>query len=132
MRGWQSSAIKNVIDTGEREVTHEEERSEKDQETIILNCTPENNAICCGYTSLKALRKVLKDGTVIFMESASRRGYASCICKTQRQALVLSTGFGKTDIVCGPILYEEGFTTWGVASEGVAEGDATSVEIFLN
>lgn len=65
-----------------------------------------------SYSTAKVLRRFLKNENAKFRSALQERAMEAVGSRIMDLALFLRTGYGKTAIVCGPILYEKGITLW--------------------
>ena len=64
------------------------------------------------FDPLAALRLYLKKADAVFRSKEQMEGMKAVAERKGDVAIILATGMGKTAIVMGPILFEDGFTLW--------------------
>ena len=64
------------------------------------------------FDPLTGLRMFLKNPDAEFRSPEQKRAMKAVADKKADVAIILATGMGKTAVVMGPILFEEGFTLW--------------------
>ena len=80
-----------------------------DAERSMLNC---HETILSEFCEIDALKRVLNNRDAEFRHPMQKQAMSCIAARRTDIAVILRTGFGKTAIVCGPILYEHGLTIW--------------------
>ena len=83
-----------------------------DDEERSKRSTARRDEVIGEFCAERALRRYLKDEKAVLRNSLQEEAMKAVAARKTDIALILRTGFGKTAVVCAPIMYETGVTLW--------------------